>query len=165
MQIKDEIKELRERGYSFQQIAKELNCAKSTVSYHLGEGQKQKTLLRIKKQRNLNPWLHKTERFIKEYEGKKVTYNQRGDFNRKKLKEYLSTIDRCYLTGRPIDISDFNTYEFDHIIPRTLGGESSFENLGICRPEANRAKSDLTLDEFIGLCRDVLVNFGYKVSK
>jgi hypothetical protein len=46
-----------------------------------------------------------------------------------------------------------------------LGGESSFENLGIARPEANRAKADLTIEEFIGLCKDVLVNFGYSVEK
>ena len=165
MTLKEQILELKTKGYSYQQITKTLGCSKSTVSYHLGENQKEKALKRLKNQRKMNPWLHKTERFLKEYDGKKITYNKRGDFNRKKLSEYLSSIDKCYLTGRPIDINDFNTYEFDHIHPRKLGGESSFENLGITRPEANRAKSDLTLDEFIGLCKDVLVNFGYKVSK
>jgi CRISPR/Cas system Type II protein with McrA/HNH and RuvC-like nuclease domain len=165
MTIKDQIFELKNKGYSYQQIQKTLNCSKSTVSYYLGEGQKQKAVERVKKQRKLNPWLHKTERFLKEYRGTKLSYNRRGDFNRKKLLDYLSTIDKCYLTGRPIDIKNFNTYEFDHIIPRKLGGECTFENLGIARPEANRAKSDLTLEEFILLCKDVLVNFGYKVSK
>lgn len=165
MTLKKQIFDLKSKGYSFQQIARELKCSKSTVSYHLSPNQKDLTLERLKKQKELNPWLRKTERFIKEYEGEKITYNKRGDFNRKKLKNYLSTIDKCYLSGRPININDYNTYEFDHIIPRNKGGESSFANLGVARPEANRAKSDLTLEEFIGLCVDVLVNFGYKVSK
>jgi len=165
MSLKEEIVKLKEKGYSYQQIQKSLGCSKSTISYHLGDNQKEKAYDRVKKQRKLNPWLHKTEKFLQEYEGKKITYNRRGDFDRKKLKEYLSSIDKCYLTGRPIDINDFNTYEFDHIIPRLLGGESSFDNLGIARPEANRAKNDLTIDEFIGLCKDVLINFGYTVNK
>lgn len=165
MSLREKILELKTKGYSYQQIHKTLNCSKSTISYYLGENQKQKALDRSKKQRKLNPWIHKTERFLQEYDGKKITYNRRGDFDRKKLSEYLSTINKCYLTGRKIDINDFNTYEFDHVFPRKLGGESSFENLGVARPEANRAKSDLTLDEFIKLCKDVLVNFGYKVTK
>ena len=163
--MKEKILELKQKGYTYQMIQKELGCSKSTISYHLGFGQKEKTLQRIKKQRMINPWLHKTEKFLQKFDGIKVTYNKRGDFNRKKLKDYLSQVDKCYLTGRPIDVNNFNTYEFDHIYPRSLGGESSFDNLGIARPEANRAKNNLTLDEFIGLCKDVLVNFGYKVTK
>ena len=161
----EKILELKQKGYSYQMIQRELGCSKSTISYHLGLGQKQKTLERTKKQRDLNPWLNKTEKFLQKYDGAKITYNNRGDFNRKKLKEYLSQIDKCYLTGRPIDINNFSTYEFDHIHPRILGGDSTFENLGIARPEANRAKSDMTLEEFINLCKDVLINFGYKVTK
>lgn len=165
MSLKEEIFKLKEKGFSYQQIQKSLGCSKSTISYHLGNNQKKKAYERVKEQRKLNPWLHKTERFISEYDGKKITYNKRGDFDRKKLKEYLSSIDKCYLTGRPINTNDFNTYEFDHIIPRTLGGENSFDNLGIARPEANRAKNNLTVEQFIELCKDVLINFGYKVSK
>lgn len=165
MSLKEKILDLKKRGYSYQQIQKTLGCSKSTISYHLGDNQKERAYDRVKKQRKLNPWIHKTEKFIQEYDGVKITYNKRGDFNRKKISNYLSTIDKCYLTGRPIDINDFNTYEFDHIIPKCLGGDSSFENLGVVRPEANRAKSDLTVEEFIGLCKDVLINFGYTVSK
>ena len=165
MSVKEQILKLKSEGLSYNEIKKIVGCSKSTISYYCGENQIKKAVDRVKKQRKLNPWLHKTERFVKEFEGKNITYNKRGDFDRKKLKEYLSSINKCYLTGRPIDIEDFNSYEFDHIVPRKLGGASSFENLGIAKPEANRAKSDLTLEEFILLCKDVLVNFGYKVSK
>jgi IS30 family transposase len=33
-QIKNEILRLRDQNYTYDQIAKELNCSKSTVSYH-----------------------------------------------------------------------------------------------------------------------------------
>lgn len=165
VELKEKINQLKKEGYSHREISNILGCSKSTVSYHSSDIQKQKTRQRLDKQKNLNPWIYKTERYIKEYQDKKITYNKRGDFNRKKLKDYLSSIDKCYLTGRPIDINDFSTYEFDHIIPRSLGGESSFDNLGVSTPEANRAKSNLKLEEFIDLCKDVLINFGYTVQK
>lgn len=163
--MKDKILELRKLGYTYQMIEKELECSKSTISYWLGEGQKTKAYDRVKKQRKLQPWLKKSEKFFSEYDGKNLTYSKNRGYDRKKLEEYLKTIDKCYLTGRPIDVMNFNTYEFDHIVPRKLGGDFSFENLGIARPEANRAKSDLMVDEFIELCKDVLVNFGYTVAK
>lgn len=165
MSLKEKILELRNEGLSYREIEKKLNCSKSTVAYHSTDKQKTNALERVKKQRKISPWLNKSERFIKEFDGKKITYNKRGDFNRKKLCEYLSTIDKCYLTGRKLDINDYRTYEFDHIIPRKLGGDSSFNNLGIACPEANRAKSDLLIEDFILLCRDVLLNFGYTVTK
>ena len=39
---KDKIFELREKGYSYRMIEKELGCSKGTISYHLGAGQKEK---------------------------------------------------------------------------------------------------------------------------
>jgi CRISPR/Cas system Type II protein with McrA/HNH and RuvC-like nuclease domain len=163
--MKEKILELKQKGYSYQMIRKELGCSKSTISYYIGDGQKIKAYDRVKKQRKLQPWLKKSERFFSEYDKKNLTYSKSRGYDRKKLQSYLETITKCYLSGRPIDISDFNTYEFDHITPRALGGEFTFENLGVARPEANRAKGELTVDEFISLCKDVLVNFGYDVNK
>jgi hypothetical protein len=64
--MKNKILELKQKGYSYQMIQRELGCSKSTISYHLGEGQKLKTIERTKKQRILYPWLHKSEKFLKE---------------------------------------------------------------------------------------------------
>lgn len=47
--MKEKILELRKQGKSYSKIALELKCAKSTISYHLGDGQKQKTKLRNSK--------------------------------------------------------------------------------------------------------------------
>jgi len=50
MRVKDEILRLRKLGYSYPQIQIELKCSKGTISYHCGEGQKDKTA----KRRNCN---------------------------------------------------------------------------------------------------------------
>lgn len=62
----------------------------------------------------------------------------------------------CYLTGQPIDISKPRTYSFDHIIPKSRGGDNSLDNLGLCTKAANQAKNDMTLDEFINSCKQVV---------
>lgn len=165
MSIKEQILEYRQKGYSYQQIKKVLGCSKGTISYHLGEGQKMKAYNRIKKQRMIYPWLKKSEHFFDMYGDSELLTGRERGFDRKKINDYLQTIERCYLSGRVIDVNDVNTYEFDHIYPRTLGGSNTFDNLGVARPEANRAKSDLTVEEFIELCKDVLINFGYDVIK
>ena len=51
MTIKEQILELRAQGKSYRQIEKELGCAKSTIAYHLGKDQKEKTLTRVGKYR------------------------------------------------------------------------------------------------------------------
>ena len=42
--VKEKILDLRQEGHSYDSIVKEVKVSKSTVSYHLGEGQKEKTL-------------------------------------------------------------------------------------------------------------------------
>ena len=70
----------------------------------------------------------------------------------------------CYLTGRTIDITKPRTYQFDHKLPRSKGGENSLDNLGITTKEANQAKHNMTEEEFVQLCKDVLVHRGYSIT-
>lgn len=44
--MKEQILKLRKEGKTYKEIVEELNCAKSTVSYHCGKGQKEKQQLR-----------------------------------------------------------------------------------------------------------------------
>ena len=37
--------------------------------------------------------------------------------------------------------------------------------MGITTPEANASKTDLTVEEYLELCKTVLQNFGYTVTK
>jgi 5-methylcytosine-specific restriction endonuclease McrA len=58
----------------------------------------------------------------------------------------------CALTGRQLD----RTAEFDHIVPKVLGGSDRPENLRWTCRAANRAKLAMLDADFIQLCRDVV---------
>ena len=58
---KNEIIKLYEQGYSYSEISKKLGCSKGTISYHIGHGQKEKTLNRQNDKRN------KIQKYIQEY--------------------------------------------------------------------------------------------------
>ena len=51
---------------------------------------------------------------------------------------------RCAYTGEVIDLSQLNTdnYDIDHIYPRSLTKDDSFDNLVLCKRTANAQKSD-----------------------
>ena len=71
--LKEKIIALAEQGWSYNMIKRRLNCSKSTISYHLGEGQKEKSRARVRKQRDKsvrykpNSW-----KYIESIERKKV---------------------------------------------------------------------------------------------
>lgn len=50
MKHKDEILRLKSQGKTYKEIQEILGCSKGTISYHLGEGQKEKNTIRRKKQ-------------------------------------------------------------------------------------------------------------------
>lgn len=80
------------------------------------------------------------------------------------IKYFGGTTVNCALTGRKIDILK-DPYCIDHIIPVAKGGTNELENMAIVVPEANAAKSDLTNEEFVALCKEVCEHFGYEVKK
>ena len=50
--LKEKIIALAEQGWTYNMIKRRLNCSKSTISYHLGNGQKDKAYARVRKQRD-----------------------------------------------------------------------------------------------------------------
>ena len=50
--LKEKIIALAKQGLNYDQIKRRLNCSKSTISYHLGDGQKDKAYARVRKQRD-----------------------------------------------------------------------------------------------------------------
>ena len=81
---------------------------------------------------------------------------QMNEFNVDGLLEKIGDNPVCYLTGKPIDLSKSRSYELDHIVPKSKGGTNELDNCNIATAKANRAKSDMTLEEFIDLCKSVV---------
>jgi CRISPR/Cas system Type II protein with McrA/HNH and RuvC-like nuclease domain len=71
------------------------------------------------------------------------------------LKAKFGANPVCYLTGIPIDLSNTKSYELDHIIPISRGGDSSLANCGLAASFANQSKRDMTAQEFVALCQQV----------
>jgi len=184
--------ELRKLNKPYRQIAKELKCATSLVGYYLDKNQREKYRIRqYNSRKKRHPFVLKVQGFL--YENKRVKvsmYNSKFSVREVLITKFYSfrkskkgtdmmesklTVEdvlkkfgenpKCYLTGEDIDIHKSRMYEFDHIIPRSKGVDNNIDNLGICSRRANRAKNDMTPDEFIMLCKTVLEHNGYKINK
>jgi 5-methylcytosine-specific restriction endonuclease McrA len=169
--MKEQILKLRAEGKSYNEIKKALGCSKGTIAYHCGQGQKQKTKNRTENSRRNNPLLQKVDRFknIKHRLRLFSRDSRKGDytklnFNYSDVLKKFGTNPDCYLTGESLCLYEAQSYNLDHVIPRSRGGENSLDNMGVATPQANKAKSDLLLSEFIELCEKVLKNFGYRVE-
>ena len=96
---KEKIFELRDKGYTYNQIQDELKCSKGTISYHLGYGQIGKTKQRSEKRREE---ANRLLRSIKEESGcidckvKYPYYKLDFDHVRGKKKDNLSRMIRWY---------------------------------------------------------------------
>ena len=179
---------LRQKRYTYTQIIKVLKCSRSTVSYAL----RKKTRL-LAKQNNDNRPLHykriqnkiytfkspKTRKtplpiwylnptpkqITKSISTKAHTFQRKMAFNYKDVHKKYGDHFPCALTGRPLKFNEPHTYEYDHIMPHSRGGDNSLSNLQILCPEANQAKGMMTDDEFKDLCKEVIIHAGYKIYK
>lgn len=190
MSLEHNIKLLRSQGKSYREIQKIVNCSPSLICYHLGKGQKQKNLDRQTKRRSKeHPFTKKIDNFNRTKESKplesrssikKSMYDKVREFHKDKqgvrnTMNQTFTVDdvinkfgetpKCYLTGEKLDISKPRMYHFDHIVPRTRGGSNTLDNLGLCTKKANMSKGDMTRDEYIEHCKNVLQHNGYDVIK
>ena len=75
------------------------------------------------------------------------------------IQEFLDKVGDhpiCSLTGRSIDLMKPASYQLDHIVPRSKGGDNSLDNCQLTCKEANQAKHNLTKKEFLQLCKEVV---------
>lgn len=176
--MKEQILELRAQGKTYDEIKEILGCSKGTISYHCGEGQKEKTNNRTKEKRKNNFLLKKVDTFKsrKLYDAtrnfqkrdnsvkKSINYNIQTTFNSLDVLEKFGENTICYLSGEPINLHSGN-YQLDHIIPASRGGDNSLDNLGITHRTINRMKADLTPEELIEWCLKVVKYNGYEIIK
>jgi len=173
---KQQIPKLRKAGKSYKEIVEILGCAPSTVSYYLSEKTNKKALSRSKDRSDkiaskLDDNLvlskiiaTKVQTFKCSGRGYSKTYTP-SNVSIQDIRNILTSNNRCYLTGKVIDPLDSNTWALDHFIPKSKGGSNLLENLKLSSTIANQAKGSMTLEEFLSLCQEVLLNFGYKISK
>ena len=183
-ELSDNIFKLRNEGMSYREIQRTLNCSIGTISYHLGEGQKDKCRARRERtqpatetvlNKKINGFHAERVRKPRTKATEKISAsrdmsNKVGGFCRgysTKIRNnysftYQDVVEKaaddpvCYLTGDSIDLSDPRSYEFDHVVPKSRGGSNDLDNLGITTKEANRLKGSLTVEELLDLCEKVL---------
>ncbi|TWT44989.1 hypothetical protein RAS1_14090 [Phycisphaerae bacterium RAS1] len=61
---------------------------------------------------------------------------------------------RCALSGRVLEPANA---AMDHVLPVSRGGRHSIENIQLLEKAVNRAKGTMTNEEFIAMCREVVV--------
>ena len=168
MSKKEQILKLRDKGFTYNAICGKLNVSKGTVSYHCGSGVKERQHERqmaprvdfLWKRAVINWQLHRDKNWFRH--GKPTRLKAVKEL-RNVIKEVYD--NKCYLSGRPLDMVNGSNIEFDHIIPKSKDGKDTLENLGLCVKEANAAKGDLSPDELFQLCKDILQHNGYEVTK
>ena len=180
MQVKNQILDLHKQGLSYSAIQKRLKCSKGTISYHCGKGQKNKKNKRQQNRRSISVLRNKIENFryrkqkcivydsdtrdvrkilsikLRFFSMSRKTKTVKQKFSLQELIDKIGDNPKCYLTGRSIDLSDGRSYHLDHIVPISKGGDNSLDNCEIACKEANQAKHNLSKDEFIKLCQEVV---------
>lgn len=161
--MKEQILRLRSEGKSYKDIVKELGCSISTVAYHCNKTSKAKGL--VNQTNNPNKRLiQQTGTFRGQVSKFSREFENTTPFTYKDVLNKFGKNTHCYLTGTPITLVQ-DLCHFDHIIPVAKGGSNTLDNLGITIPNANKSKSDMTLDEYLELCEKVLVHHGYIINK
>jgi 5-methylcytosine-specific restriction endonuclease McrA len=72
------------------------------------------------------------------------------------LQLWRAQCGRCALTGMKLG----RNAHLDHKLPRKRGGATTLANLQWVTPQANHAKRNYTVEEFVAICRQVVAFLG-----
>jgi 5-methylcytosine-specific restriction endonuclease McrA len=161
-ELHQKIHKLRsENNASYKTISATLGCSISTVSYALCGDQKIKAADRRKKRRD-NPE-NVLALKLETFRGRNSIKS--APFKTEDVLRLIGKEPKCYLSGIPVDLSNRKSYQLDHVVPTSKGGSNDLTNLGVAATDVNKMKSDLSVDEFLGMCKKILDYNGYKVTK
>ena len=168
--MKEQIIKLRQEGKTYRDIQQEVGCSLSTIAYYCGENQKEKSKNRQIQLRKNDKYVlsRKVDTYIGRVENNNIAYNksyQKRDENHKNILNKLIENPVCYLTGRKIDLGNGSSYHIDHINPYTDSRDNSIDNAQLACRDANMSKSDMSLENYLKLCKEVLEYHGYDIKK
>ncbi len=107
-----------------------------------GEGEKKPSISRKKRLQALYENCKKEAPVL----GEQLAKYSEGQLRSKKLYLYYTQMGRCMYSGEEIrfeEINDTKYYEIDHIYPRSLTKDNSFDNLVLVKSELNTKKEDV----------------------
>lgn len=84
-------------------------------------------------------------KYIKSYDNtvyKELKQHQSEKTLNEKMYLYYLQNGKCLYSGKPIDLSNLNKYEVDHIMPRTYIKDDSIDNKALVLKEENQRKKD-----------------------
>lgn len=189
-ELGEKILTLRKDGNTYNEIVSKLQCSKSTVAYWCNNTTKEKVTEKNEKNKLENPGcfrlmkainIFKTRTFNKSKSQICKDWNKKfrtsvshfrrrnnmeilEEYGYKEALEHLGGLKtQCYLTGKDINIES-DDFCLDHIVPVSKEGSNELFNMGITTPLANASKTSMELEEYLKLCKDVLLNFGYSVE-
>lgn len=174
--MKEKILQLRKQGKTYKEIKQILGCSKGTIAYYCGVDQKEKTRNRTRKLRLNNTLSQKIDKFKNKNNIYKIRDFQRREnghllnkgimtFTIEDVLKKIGNNPTCYLSGEKLDISDSKNFSLDHIVPASRGGSNTLDNLDIVSSIVNQMKHNLTIEEFLNKCIQILRFNGYKIEK
>jgi DNA-binding MarR family transcriptional regulator len=92
--LSENIHRLHKLGYSYNQIKAQLGCSKGTISYHLGAGQKEKTVTRTRDSRN------NIRKYIQEVKQGQVCVDCKEDYPYWMMEFDHTSDDKLFTIGR-----------------------------------------------------------------
>lgn len=170
MSKRKEIQDLRKAGLPYKKIAMEMEMSVGTVYYYChSDVCKDKTYKFLTKEPLYTKW-HRFRmdraKIKTSYKGPSYfRYGAAKTFSFEELKNKIGPNPSCYLTGRKIDLANKKSYNLDHVQPASKGGSCELENCEIACKDANQAKADMLLPDFLKLCQEILIHHGYQVTE
>lgn len=79
------------------------------------------------------------------------------------VKIWVKQRGRCAYTHRKLTLGV--DASIDHVVPKDKQGSLDLKNIRWVHLDVNIAKHSKSLDEFLSLCKDVLIGFGYEVGR
>ncbi len=107
------------------------------------ERKKERTNSRVKKMLGLyKKIVEETTEYNRAYQELKQIEKDKLNLDSKALFLYFIQGGKCLYTGKDLNLDSLHLYEIDHIIPRSIIKDDSFDNLALVTGAANQEKGD-----------------------